>query len=57
MSGALWFCSHVGLWKLKNRVLKVQLWLQGGFESFYLKSLIIKRVLKGNQEVQQQACY
>ena len=53
----MWFCSHIGLWKHKNCIIKVRLWLisektcfQRGFE-FYKKLSIKKRMLKWNQKV------
>ena len=55
---AMWFCSHIGLWKHKNCIIKVRLWLinektcfQRGFKFFYKKTSIKKRMLKWNQKV------
>ena len=52
----MWFCSHIDLWKHKNCIIKVRLWLinektcfQRGFE-FYKKTSIKKRMLKWNQK-------
>ena len=51
-------CSNIDLWKHKNCVIKVWLWLinektcfQRGFEIFYKKTTIKKRMLKWNQKV------
>ena len=53
----MWFCSHINLWKHKNCIIKVRLWLrnektcfQRGFE-FYKKLSIKKRMLKWNVKV------
>ena len=51
-TGALWFCSHVDLWKHKNRAIKVCLWLisrkhasSAVFRFFYKKIIYKERVL------------